>query len=105
MIAAKSADSKWRAVAKRVRSKCPLAVAVLGCYGAEMALSRSVRCSLKLNGWGARRRTLQRVLGSTTGGLWERWQVAAKSQGGSEAPLRRPGGGDSPEERSATKTV
>lgn len=69
MIAAKSADSKWRAVAERVRRKCPLAVAVLGCYGAEMALSRSVRCSLKLNGWGAKRRTLQSVFRSTTGSL------------------------------------
>lgn len=82
MIAAKSADTKWRAVAKRVRSKCPLAVAVLGCYGAEMALSSSVRGSLKLNGWGAGKRTLQRAFAGTTGSLWERWQVAAKSQGG-----------------------
>lgn len=49
--------------------------------------------SLKLNGWGARRRTLQRVAGSTTGSLWERWQVAAKSQGVSEAPPRRPDDG------------
>jgi hypothetical protein len=39
-------------------SRCPLAsallalLALLGCYGAEMALSSSVRVSLKLNGRG-----------------------------------------------------
>lgn len=36
--------------------------------------------SLKLNGWGARRRTLQSVFRRTTGSLWQRWQVAARAR-------------------------